>query len=83
MHLDSDAWHIWLSTAVSVQGSESVYGRDLVEEHLDACIAAGLTISGINAEVMPGQWEFQIGPAGPLDMPDEVRYEANLTLSAS
>lgn len=53
-------------------GSESVYGRALVEEHLDACIQAGLTISGINAEVMPGQWEFQIGPAGPLDMPDEV-----------
>ncbi len=22
---------------------------------------AGITISGINAEVMPGQWEFQIG----------------------
>eukprot|EP00894_Picocystis_sp_ML_P003109 jgi/Pico_ML_1/53626/g4146.t1 len=23
-------------------------------------------------EVMPGQWEFQIGPAGPLEMPDHV-----------
>lgn len=33
---------------------------------------AGLTISGINSEVMPGQWEFQIGPVGPLDMGDEV-----------
>lgn len=64
-------------TEVFVQGSESVYGRDLVEEHLDACIQAGLTISGINAEVMPGQWEFQIGPAGPLDMPDEVCSKAH------
>jgi hypothetical protein len=53
-------------------GSESVYGRPLAEDHLDACIKAGLKISGINAEVMPGQWEFQIGPAGPLEMPDQV-----------
>ena len=33
---------------------------------------AGLTISGINAEVMPGQWEFQIGPTGPLETGDQV-----------
>ncbi len=38
----------------------------------DLLLQAGLTISGINAEVMPGQWEFQIGPAGPLEMGDEV-----------
>ncbi|KAG6552223.1 hypothetical protein Mapa_006071 [Marchantia paleacea] len=36
------------------------------------CLQAGLKISGINAEVMPGQWEFQIGPAGPLEMGDQV-----------
>ena len=30
----------------------------------EACLAAGLAISGINAEVMPGQWEFQVGPVG-------------------
>ena len=33
---------------------------------------AGLLISGINAEVMPGQWEFQIGPVGAPDVGDEV-----------
>ena len=33
---------------------------------------AGLGISGINAEVMPGQWEFQIGPVGPLEVGDQV-----------
>jgi glutamine synthetase len=32
-------------------GAESVYGRPLVEAHLDACVKSGLTISGINAEV--------------------------------
>ena len=34
-------------------GADEVFGRDIVEDHLDACIAAGLQISGINAEVMP------------------------------
>ncbi len=40
-------------------GLEQVYGRPLAEAHLDACMKAGLSIAGINAEVMPGQWEFQ------------------------
>jgi glutamine synthetase len=53
-------------------GSDEVYGRDIVEAHLDACLTAGLAISGINAEVMPGQWEFQVGPAGPLDVSDHL-----------
>jgi glutamine synthetase len=53
-------------------GLEEVYGRPLAEAHMDACMKAGLTISGINAEVMPGQWEFQIGPTGPLDTGDQV-----------
>ena len=37
-------------------GPDNIYGRTIVEEHLDACLKAGLAISGINAEVMPGQW---------------------------
>ena len=41
-------------------GADEVYGRDIVEEHLELCLEAGLEISGINAEVMPGQWEYQI-----------------------
>ena len=53
-------------------GAESVYGRPLAEAHMDACIKAGLGISGINAEVMPGQWEFQIGPVGPLEVGDHT-----------
>lgn len=38
----------------------------------NSCVQAGLLISGINAEVMPGQWEFQIGPVGAPDVGDEV-----------
>lgn len=53
-------------------GADEVMGRDLVEEHLKNCVAAGLKISGINAEVMPGQWEFQVGPVGPLDVADQL-----------
>lgn len=48
------------------------FGRTLAEAHLDACVRAGLTISGMNAETMPGQWEFQIGPGGAFEMPDHV-----------
>ena len=39
---------------------------------MDACLDAGLKLSGINAEVMPAQWEFQIGPAGPLEAADHL-----------
>lgn len=45
-------------------GADEVFGRYLVEEHTQACIDAGLMIYGTNAEVMPGQWEFQIGYRG-------------------
>ena len=53
-------------------GVENIYGRELVEYHLEACIRAGLTVSGINAEVMPGQWEFQVGPLSTLAVADEL-----------
>ena len=41
-------------------GVMNCVGRDIVEDHLNACLAAGLSITGINAEVMKGQWEFQL-----------------------
>ena len=53
-------------------GADEVYGRDVVEAHMDACLAAGLHLSGINAEVMPGQWEFQIGPVAAPQVADEL-----------
>ncbi|MEK6829554.1 MAG: glutamine synthetase [Nanoarchaeota archaeon] len=42
-------------------GSSNVAGREMVEEHMELCISAGLDITGINAEVLLGQWEYQIG----------------------
>lgn len=48
-------------------GTENSHGRALAEEHARACITAGVLFYGINAEVMPGQWEFQIGYRGIAD----------------
>lgn len=53
-------------------GADEVFGRTIVEEHMKSCLQAGLAFSGINAEVMPGQWEFQIGAVGPLEVSDQI-----------
>ncbi len=53
-------------------GAVKIAGRDLVEEHTTLCIDAGLAISGTNAEVMPGQWEFQIGPLDTVAVGDHM-----------
>ncbi len=53
-------------------GAIEIAGRDIVEDHTQACIDAGLDISGTNAEVMLGQWEFQIGPVDPVAVSDHL-----------
>ncbi|XP_042300614.1 glutamine synthetase-like [Sceloporus undulatus] len=53
-------------------GANKVYGRDIVEAHYKACIYAGVEICGTNAEVMPSQWEFQIGPCEGIEMGDHL-----------
>ncbi|MCB1233855.1 MAG: glutamine synthetase beta-grasp domain-containing protein [Verrucomicrobiae bacterium] len=46
--------------------------REIVEEHLDLCIAAGINHEGINAEVAKGQWEFQIFGKGSKTAADQI-----------
>ncbi|OCC03475.1 glutamine synthetase [Labrys sp. WJW] len=46
--------------------------REIVEKHLDICLAAGLNHEGINAEVAKGQWEFQIFGKGSRAAADEM-----------
>lgn len=46
--------------------------RQIVEEHLDLCLEAGINHEGINAEVAKGQWEFQIFGKGSAKAADEV-----------
>ena len=53
-------------------GSGHAIGREVAEEHLDACLRAGLKVSGINAEVMPGQWEYQVGAIDPIAASDQL-----------
>uniref|UniRef100_A0A7E5A126 glutamine synthetase n=1 Tax=Panagrellus redivivus TaxID=6233 RepID=A0A7E5A126_PANRE len=53
-------------------GSDRAFGREVVEAHYRACLYAGLTIAGTNAEVTPGQWEFQIGPVEGIAMGDQL-----------
>jgi glutamine synthetase len=36
-------------------GADKAFGRDIVDAHYKACLYAGINISGINGEVMPGQ----------------------------
>jgi glutamine synthetase len=53
-------------------GANNAYGREIVEEHLDAIIEAGLNVEGINAEVAAGQWEFQIFSKGAKGAGDQI-----------
>ncbi len=53
-------------------GARNAHCRDLVEEHLDLCLEAGLNVEGINAEVAAGQWEFQIFSKGAKSAGDQV-----------
>jgi glutamine synthetase len=53
-------------------GAPEIVGREIVEIHTQACMDAGLAIEGTNAEVMMGQWEFQIGILGPPAIGDQL-----------
>jgi glutamine synthetase len=53
-------------------GGGVCFGREISDTHLKYCLQAGLSICGTNAEVMASQWEYQIGPIGPLDISDQL-----------
>ncbi|MFN8415608.1 MAG: glutamine synthetase beta-grasp domain-containing protein [Cytophagaceae bacterium] len=53
-------------------GAKNAFGRNIIEEHLDVCLEAGLNVEGINAEVAAGQWEFQIFAKGAKQAGDEI-----------
>ena len=53
-------------------GAANAFGRNIVEEHLDVCLDAGLNVEGINAEVAAGQWEFQIFAKGAKEAGDQI-----------
>jgi len=53
-------------------GADRVFGRDILEAHYRACLYAGVNIAGTNGEVMPAQWEFQVGPCEGIAMGDHL-----------
>lgn len=53
-------------------GAGLAIGRAIVECHYKACLSAGISISGVNAEVMPAQWEYQVGPCAGIEMGDQL-----------
>lgn len=53
-------------------GGKNAFGREIVEEHFDLCLEAGLNVEGINAEVAAGQWEYQIFAKGAHNAGDEI-----------
>ncbi|MBU6237618.1 MAG: glutamine synthetase beta-grasp domain-containing protein [Planctomycetes bacterium] len=46
--------------------------RQIVDEHIDITLDAGIKLEGINAEVAKGQWEFQIFSEGSKKAGDDM-----------
>ena len=53
-------------------GGDINAGRLLVEQHTALCHRAGISLGGSNAEVMLGQWEYQLGPLPALECSDQL-----------
>jgi len=53
-------------------GADRAFGRQIVEAHYRACLFAGIAIAGINAEVLCGQWEYQVGPLEGIHAADHL-----------
>lgn len=53
-------------------GTENAFGRRIVEAHYKCCLYAGVNVSGVNAEVMAGQWEYQVGPCEGIAAGDQL-----------
>ena len=53
-------------------GASNCTQREIMEVFYRASLYAGLKVSGINAEVAPSQWEFQIGPCLGIEEGDHL-----------
>ena len=61
-------------------GACQALGRDIAEAHYKACMYAGVNISGSNAEVMPTEWEYQVGPCEGVAVGDQLWLSRYLLL---
>lgn len=53
-------------------GNGQVHGREFVDKHMEYCIKANIDITGTNAEVLLGQWEYQVFSKGKLKAGDDL-----------
>ncbi|RCN36044.1 glutamine synthetase, beta-grasp domain protein, partial [Ancylostoma caninum] len=53
-------------------GGDRIFGREIVNTHYRASIYAGLALFGINSEVTPAQWEYQLGQCRGIEMGDQM-----------
>jgi len=53
-------------------GGNQVRGRELVERHLLKCLEMGIELTGTNAEVAVGQWEYQCFAKDTLKACDDL-----------
>ena len=62
-------------------GADNAIGRECIDEAFDNCLRAGLSLTGLNAEVAPSQWEFQVCTTGiaAADQLYIMRYIINRT----
>ncbi|KAJ0001801.1 hypothetical protein NQD34_001596 [Periophthalmus magnuspinnatus] len=61
-----------MTSASAHVGLNKVLGRDVSISHCNACLYAGVKITGITGEVIPAQWEFQVGPCEGLALGDHA-----------
>jgi len=64
-------------------GNGQVHGREFVDNHMEMCIKAGIEITGTNAEVLLGQWEFQVFSKGKLKAGDDLWMARYILLQMS
>merc|ERR1719271_263324 len=61
-------------------GTGIAIGRPVADMHLAKCLEAGVKLAGINAEVMPGQWEYQVGPCRGVEIGDHLNMSRYIML---
>ena len=53
-------------------GAMVAFGREYAQRHYALCLKMGIHVGGMNAEVMPGQWEYQVGRCEGINAGDSV-----------
>jgi glutamine synthetase len=53
-------------------GNGQVHGREFVDKHMECCLMAGIEVTGTNAEVLLGQWEYQVFSKGKEKAGDDL-----------